>query len=322
MLSCIKCQKDIGFVGSLLTFNKTTQRCGSCEKQIKIELNKFRQTFINIFQDGVFSQVKLDHLILLSNNSELNWKEALEFIRGDALRFLERYLTFISTDGIITQTEENYFYWIINCFQIPRNLTEPLANRLQYLKYISTIRQGFLPTLKASTHLESDEICHLEILATYHKINLRSVRAIQGRFIVTNKKLHFLSPDGGWTILWKNVMRVQSESAGIYLELAVKNGNGFYSVPDPLLTEVTITTVTKMSKRQLLTPQPDNQNRHIPQDVKTAVWQRDQGRCVQCGATSYLEFDHIIPFSKGGANTVNNLQLLCRGCNAKKRNRI
>jgi hypothetical protein len=56
----------------------------------------------------------------------------------------------------------------------------------------------------------------------------------------------------------------------------------------------------------------------ISQDVKTAVWQRDQGRCVECESQVSLEFDHIIPFSMGGSNTVRNLQLLCESCNRRK----
>lgn len=52
--------------------------------------------------------------------------------------------------------------------------------------------------------------------------------------------------------------------------------------------------------------------------VKQEVWQRDQGKCVECGRNENLEFDHIIPVSKGGANTVRNLQLLCEVCNRSK----
>ena len=60
----------------------------------------------------------------------------------------------------------------------------------------------------------------------------------------------------------------------------------------------------------------------IPQDVQDRVWNRDGGRCVKCGSNIKLEFDHIIPFSKGGANTYRNLQLLCEKCNRKKSNKI
>ncbi|HYT37624.1 MAG TPA: HNH endonuclease signature motif containing protein [Ktedonobacteraceae bacterium] len=120
-------------------------------------------------------------------------------------------------------------------------------------------------------------------------------------------------------------MRIQLQSDGIYLELSRKTGNGFYSVPDPLLVEATIDTLVRMAKRQLVGLNADANSRHIPQDVRNAVWQRDQGRCVQCGVGgpgAYLEFDHIIPYSKGGASTTGNVQLLCRNCNLKKGDRI
>lgn len=60
----------------------------------------------------------------------------------------------------------------------------------------------------------------------------------------------------------------------------------------------------------------------IPQDIQDAVWRRDNGRCVKCGSQENLEFDHIIPFSKGGSNSIRNLQLLCEKCNREKSNHI
>jgi len=56
----------------------------------------------------------------------------------------------------------------------------------------------------------------------------------------------------------------------------------------------------------------------IPSDMKAEVWRRDRGRCVNCGSSEKLEFDHVIPVSMGGAHTVGNLQLLCVSCNAAK----
>lgn len=62
--------------------------------------------------------------------------------------------------------------------------------------------------------------------------------------------------------------------------------------------------------------------RTITQDVKDRVWNRDGGKCVECGSNENLEFDHIIPFSKGGANTYRNIQLLCENCNRTKSDKI
>ncbi|MBD3351464.1 MAG: hypothetical protein GF364_08250 [Candidatus Lokiarchaeota archaeon] len=58
--------------------------------------------------------------------------------------------------------------------------------------------------------------------------------------------------------------------------------------------------------------------RYIPKEVKKYVWERDQGRCVNCKSTENLQFDHIIPFSLGGANTKDNIQILCEKCNKQK----
>ena len=35
-----------------------------------------------------------------------------------------------------------------------------------------------------------------------------------------------------------------------------------------------------------------------------------------------IEFDHIVPFSKGGANTYRNIQILCESCNRRKSDNI
>lgn len=66
----------------------------------------------------------------------------------------------------------------------------------------------------------------------------------------------------------------------------------------------------------------DTRREPIPQDVMDKVWNRDKGKCVQCGSQKHLEFDHIIPFSKGGATTYRNLQILCKKCNIEKSNKI
>ena len=60
----------------------------------------------------------------------------------------------------------------------------------------------------------------------------------------------------------------------------------------------------------------------IPEEERFIVWRRDGGKCVKCGCKKKLEFDHIIPVSKGGSNTERNLHLLCQKCNGEKSNKI
>jgi hypothetical protein len=64
-------------------------------------------------------------------------------------------------------------------------------------------------------------------------------------------------------------------------------------------------------------------SRHIPAEVKRAVWIRDGGRCVfvgstgiRCGERSGVEFHHVEAHAKGGPPTVENIQLRCWAHNA------
>ncbi len=58
--------------------------------------------------------------------------------------------------------------------------------------------------------------------------------------------------------------------------------------------------------------------RHIPAEVKRAVWNRDQGRCTKilpdgtrCDRTGFLQWEHKLAVAKGGKSTIDNVCLLC-----------
>lgn len=60
-------------------------------------------------------------------------------------------------------------------------------------------------------------------------------------------------------------------------------------------------------------------SRHVPADVKRAVWLRDLGRCAfvgtdgrRCNERAFVEFHHVQPYAAGGEATVENVQLRCR----------
>ena len=56
--------------------------------------------------------------------------------------------------------------------------------------------------------------------------------------------------------------------------------------------------------------------------IRRRIYARDGRKCRACGAEHGLSIDHIIPISKGGNSTDDNLQVLCLGCNVLKGNRI
>lgn len=67
-------------------------------------------------------------------------------------------------------------------------------------------------------------------------------------------------------------------------------------------------------------------SRNISDKLRYQVLKRDNFRCCACGASPAkdasveLHIDHIVPWSKGGENTVENLQTLCSKCNLGKSN--
>lgn len=59
----------------------------------------------------------------------------------------------------------------------------------------------------------------------------------------------------------------------------------------------------------------------IPDAIRAAVLERDGHACRHCRSTEDLALDHVYPWSLGGPDTADNLQVLCRPCNSRKGDR-
>ena len=54
---------------------------------------------------------------------------------------------------------------------------------------------------------------------------------------------------------------------------------------------------------------------------RRAVFARDGHRCQYCGGTAE-NIDHVVPRSRGGTHTWDNVVAACRPCNARKEDRL
>ena len=82
----------------------------------------------------------------------------------------------------------------------------------------------------------------------------------------------------------------------------------------------------EITSKPKLEPEPATKRQPIKPSIRFQVLKRDGYRCQMCGVTAQdgakLEIDHIHPVSKGGGNELSNLQVLCRDCNAGKRDQL
>lgn len=65
--------------------------------------------------------------------------------------------------------------------------------------------------------------------------------------------------------------------------------------------------------------------RYIPRDIMLKVVRRDGQICQICNEPvrdDEVEFDYTIPFTHGGPISAENLRLVCRVCNRKKRDSL
>ncbi|HEY9622488.1 MAG TPA: HNH endonuclease [Crinalium sp.] len=67
-----------------------------------------------------------------------------------------------------------------------------------------------------------------------------------------------------------------------------------------------------------------NPERHwkLPPVNRREVFRRDGHTCQYCGSTKHLTLDHVIPRSKGGTHTWDNVVTACERCNSTKGDRL
>jgi hypothetical protein len=243
-------------------------------------------------------------------------------LHDGALSYVERLVTFAFADGEVELAEFEAFEHAIAELALSGPLIEDLRRRMHRGRTLSRLRAGDLPMIRTpGLHLDPEEKVHLDLPAIHVRLLAKGPKLTDGRLIGSNKKLRFVGADTGIELPWSRVVSVHREQNTVVLAATSARGGAIFEVTDPDYVAAALEGALRVAKRLILTP-GQRDTRSIPQEVKAEVWQRDGGKCVECGDGHYLEFDHVIPLSRGGATSASNLQILCRACNRTKGARI
>ena len=338
MAECVRCNTTLSFLEQMSRVGQT-KMCVICTGQVASTLQRLQQQMTykasqyavtKEFSDYVYRELS-DNRVPPDQAQLLLQQLSTHQIMGTVQRLRQQIMHMAARNEFSKDFIDSVHRELSNN-RVPPEHAQPVIQLLNNQRYLCNIRQGHLPTVRVHTILDTDEKAHLSTTATYYKPN-KQIRFIHGEIIATNKKLYFITPDrDSMTIDWNNVVDVHSSSGTtpqgqptilMHIQVSKGSGGGFYYVPDPTLAVTIIDTAVRLWKRHLVELKANPNTQGIPEHVKKAVFYRDGGRCVQCGYSGeYIEYDHILPRSKGGKNTADNIQLLCGQCNRKKGNRI
>ncbi|KAA8888454.1 DUF2510 domain-containing protein [Nocardia colli] len=302
--------------------------CRPCESEVNRFMETWRSQAWQVLTTTGPHGTAWDELWIALRFQRIHETNGREALRPIAIAYLERVVTFAFADDEIEAHELDDFERAVTDLQAAVNLgaaqrrVDELRQRMLRGRSLTQVRAGELPRIRRpGLHLEADETLYIDVNAAQIKYLANGPRHNNGRLIGSSKKLRFVGAGAGTELAWSKIVSIASEYGNVIVSATTARGGGTYSVPDPEYVAAVLEGALRVAKRLVLAP-GQRDSRSIPPDVKSEVWQRDGGRCQQCGDTHYLEFDHVIPLSRGGATSVGNLQILCRRCNLAKGTRL
>ena len=255
-------------------------------------------------------------------------RQMLKAIESPAHQLVEHALADARVDGEISDGEEKVIEWLLGNVICDGAFIEYVREEVSETKEMQALRKGVLPSVPApaGAALRAGEIVHWVGAAEFvRKRELTSgtrVDEVDGEAIITDTRMIFNAEKKSLELSHRKVLAhipfgndIEIRSGG--------NGAGRYAFDEGGERAVAIWQVAIGRANQTIVGSDDKATRRrISREVRQRVWQRYGGRCAECKADTYLEFDHIIPVAKGGGNSDTNVQLLCRKCNLTKSDSI
>jgi hypothetical protein len=276
-----------------------------------------------------------DHVQKATNILGLARQDVLRMVKPGAEKLLEHVIVDAKADDRLWPHEEEGIRWVLTAFDLSDGLCRYAEEQMEILRVISELTQGRLPSISQDEvcfELDPSEIVHFysECCEASKYRMLKSgprVDSYEGEIAITNIRVWFDADDEGLTVAQnlRSIPKVKIHRDGI--GYVTKNGSmGFhFSEDSTIVSRIFRMAVDNAKGRKSKATEQQGDflpTRHISQSVRQRVWVDYGGRCAECNADHYLEYDHIIPHSRGGSNDFENIQLLCRGCNQRKSNKI
>ena len=285
-----------------------------------------RSLFISATQDGELSEDEWTQLCIQVERLGLSRAEFNDAIEHQASTLIENTLANARIDQDLGPNEDQQLQWLIDKLIHNASHKRYFLDELEHFRQSTLISKGCLPILQCPTGitLKSGEIVHADCSAkmsyTRQLKTGPTQETIEGRALITDSRLLIIGEPKSIEVPYRSVVACFVNDEFVELRCANRGaGSGTYRfIESPILNGSILECAIKRSNQTVVDKTVEPRSRSIPRDVRQRVWQKYGGRCAECDSDQYLEFDHIVPFVRGGSNSDQNIQLLCRRCNLKK----
>lgn len=291
-------------------------------------LGFLRGVFADATATGVLDPRLWDNLVRSAQLIGLSPQELTTAVAPLARSFAEHVLADTKVDGHLSGSEEAYLSWLLKSFAIDESFDAYVRQEMTLLRERTQIATGNLKSIDIpkGINLQAGEIPYF-----LQRSTLRSLKQLKsgpryedhvGYLLLTDNRLLFQSPTKPVNISYRAIIGWNAAPDRIAVTIPNKPEYHFLFPGGQFLLAEKFDALVRLHSQALQREKAGGSDRHIPHDVRQRVWQRYGGKCADCRASEYLEFDHIVPVAKGGGSSEQNVQILCRRCNSNKSDKI
>ncbi len=287
-----------------------------------------RAMFLSAIEDGELRSQEWSSFVKTARRLGLSDSSTIELIHSPAQQFVEHVLADAKADEVLTDGERKHVESLLARLGLGDNFCLYVRKEMNDFETAARIARGDLPSIEVPLGVEirAGEIVHFCAEAVLVVTKIRASGPIEdvhrGFVILLDGRAIFQSASTAQSINYRRIVAIGGDGRSVKFQLEGKPIWALSLVQDSSYFALMFRKAVALANQTATRRVEGAPSRHIPRDVRQRVWQRYGAKCVECGAKDYLEFDHIIPVAKGGSNTDANVQLLCRGCNLKKLDRI